>query len=195
MTSYVSSSIRTKLHLPHTLPSFIPSHARGPGRSLKNAVRSNEHTRYLFSGVLFSWIEAPSRSEVSRGICQDHRPLTYKLGTRPSVGCLTVMDRNPFFDTFQDKGTAPRRHATHEAGLPMSTPDGRPPLPPYHLEQVRIPVGGKVPKDSLVTTSQLKTHLGLLKAFRELKDRVTDLEANQDVRNKLPSMAQELGPQ
>ena len=66
--------------------------------------------------------------------------------------------------------------------------------PPYYLG-VSFPVGGKVPNNSFVTAPQLKAHLGLLRAFRELKNRVTDLEANQDVRDKLPSLAQELGPQ
>jgi len=50
-----------------------------------------------------------------------------------------------------------------------------------------------VPKEPFVTISQLKAHLGLLRAFRKLKNRVTDLETNQDVREKLPSLAQELG--
>ena len=99
------------------------------------------------------------------------------------------MDRNLFFSTLLNKGTAPPRYTS------ASTSDNNSAPPPYHLEQVRFPVGGKVPKDTFVTASQLKTHLGLLRAFRELKDRVTDLEANQDVRDKLPSQAQELGPQ
>jgi hypothetical protein len=46
-----------------------------------------------------------------------------------------------------------------------------------------------------VTISQLKAHLRLLRGFKELKNRVTDLEANQDVRNKVPPLAQELEPQ
>ena len=66
---------------------------------------------------------------------------------------------------------------------------------PCKLEQPRIPVGGRVPGDPLVSVSQLKTHLGLLRAFRELRGRVTDLEANKDVRDKLPSLAQQLEPQ
>ena len=56
-------------------------------------------------------------------------------------------------------------------------------------------MGGKIPTHPFVSITQLKAHLGLLRAFRELKSRVTDLEANQDVRNKLPSLAQELEPQ
>ena len=61
--------------------------------------------------------------------------------------------------------------------------------------QPRIPVGGRVPGDSFVSAPQLKTHLGLLRAFRELRGRVTDLKANKDVRDKLPSLAQQLEPQ
>ena len=95
------------------------------------------------------------------------------------------MDKKPFFDTFRNKGTAPPQDTAHEADPSTTTPDDK---------QVRLPIGGKVPKESFVTASQLKTHLGLLRAFRELKDRVIDLEANQDVRDKLPPMAQELGP-
>ena len=67
--------------------------------------------------------------------------------------------------------------------------------PPYYLEQIRIPVGGRIPKKPFVAISQLKAHLGLLRGFRELKNRVTDLQANQGVRDKLPLLARELGPQ
>ena len=91
--------------------------------------------------------------------------------------------------------TPPPRYTTREAGPSTSTSAHQSAPPPYYPEEVCIPVGGKVPNQSFVTTTQLKVHLGLLRAFRELKNRVTDLEANQDVRNKLPSMAQELGPQ
>ena len=96
------------------------------------------------------------------------------------------MDKKPLFDTPRNKGTTPPRDTAHGADPSTTTPDDN---------QVRLPVGGKIPKESFVTVSQLKTHLGLLRAFRELKDRVIDLEANQDVRGRLPPMAQELGPQ
>ena len=105
------------------------------------------------------------------------------------------MDRKRFFDTLLNKGTAPSRDTAN--GVDSSTRasgDGSAP-PPHQLEYVRFPVGGKVPQDPFVTAPQLKTHLGLLKAFRELKDRVTDLEANHDVRDKVPSQAQGLEPQ
>jgi len=93
------------------------------------------------------------------------------------------------------KGTVPPRYTPRGAGSSTGTSDDRSAPPPYHLEEVRFPIGGKVPKDPLVTPSQLKAHLSLLRAFRELKTRVTDLEANQGVRNKLPPLAQELTPQ
>ena len=105
------------------------------------------------------------------------------------------MDKTLFFDALLKKGTVPPRYTANGAGPSASAPDDDSAPPPYHLEQVRLPVGGKVPKDSFVAVTELKTHLGLLRAFRELKDRVTDLEANQDMRDKLPSQAQELGPQ
>jgi len=97
-----------------------------------------------------------------------------------------------FFDTYLN---APPRYTARGAGPSTSTPDDQPAPPPYYLEDVRIPVRGKVPNQSFVTAAQLKAHLGLLRAFRELKNRVTDLEVNQDVRDKLPLLAQELGPQ
>lgn len=117
------------------------------------------------------------------------------MGIRPSDDNLIIMDGKLFFDTFLNKDTAPPQYTVREAGPSTSTSDGHSAPPPYYLEQIRFPVGGKVPEDPLVTAPQLKTHLGLLKAFRELKGRVTDLEANRDVRDKLPPLAQELGPQ
>ena len=105
------------------------------------------------------------------------------------------MNGKRFSDTHLSKGAAPPRYIALDAGPSTSTPDDHSAPPPYYLEQVCLPVGGKIPKGSFVTVHQLKTHLGLLRAFRELKDRVTNLEANQDVRDKLPSLARELGPQ
>lgn len=67
--------------------------------------------------------------------------------------------------------------------------------PPYHLEKFRLPVGGKVPQNLFVSAPQLKVHLGLLRAFRELRDGVTDLETNPDACDKLPSLAKGLEPQ
>jgi len=82
-----------------------------------------------------------------------------------------------------------------DAGPSTSVLGNRSASPPYYLGEIRIPVGRRVPKKPFVSISQLKAHLGLLKAFRELKNRVTDLEANQDVRDKLPSLARMLEPQ
>ena len=105
------------------------------------------------------------------------------------------MSKIPFFDGLQSKETSPPQYTAHDAG-PSKNGSGDSPAPPsYHLEQLRLPVGGRVPKDPFVSVSQLKIHLGLLRAFRELRDRVTNLEANQDARDKLPSLAQELEPQ
>ena len=102
--------------------------------------------------------------------------------------------RLPFDTRLTSKDTAPPQYNTHELGHTSTSDDNSAP-PPYHLEQIQLPVGGMVPKEPFVTVSQLKTHLGLLRAFKELKDRVTDLETHKDVRNKLPPLAQELGPQ
>ena len=98
-----------------------------------------------------------------------------------------------FSDTYLNQDAAPPQYTSHGAGPSTGTSENRSAPPPYHLEEVRFPIGGKVPQDSLVTPSQLKTHLGLLRAFRELKTRVTDLEANLDMRDRLPPLAQELG--
>jgi len=125
--------------------------------------------------------------------------MVYKVGIRlasvlPGIN-LTAMNGKLFLGTYLNKAAAPPRYTPHGTGPSTSTSDDHSSPPPYHLEEVRFPIGGKVPEVSLVTPSQLKTHLGLLRAFRELKARVTDLEANQDVRGKLPQLAQDLGPQ
>ena len=112
--------------------------------------------------------------------------MVYKVAVRRSVAHLTVMDKKSFFDTFRNEGTAPPRDTTNGDDPSTTTPDDN---------QVRLPVGGKIPKESFVTVPQLKTHLGLLRAFGELKDQVVDLGANHDVRDKLPPIAQELEPQ
>ena len=105
------------------------------------------------------------------------------------------MDRKRFFSTLVRRAIAPPQYtATHGADPSTNTSDDHSAPPPYY-EQFSIPVRGKVPKDPFVSISQLKTHLGLLRAAKELKTRVTDLEANQDVRDKLPSLARELGPE
>jgi len=105
------------------------------------------------------------------------------------------MDGKPPLNTYLAGDIAPPQYTAREAGPSASTSANQYAPPPYCLEEVPIPVGGKVPNQSFVTVAQLKAHLGLLRAFRELKNRVTDLEPNQDVRSKLPSLVQELGPE
>jgi len=105
-----------------------------------------------------------------------------------------VMDGKLFSDTNLSKDSAPPRYTIHDSSH-TGAPDDNSAPPPYHLERIRVPIGGVIPKEPFVTVYQLKIHLGLLRAFKELKDRVTDLEAHKDVRNKLPPLAQELGPQ
>lgn len=104
------------------------------------------------------------------------------------------MDGKLFFDTLT-KTAAPLQHREHEAGQFANTLGSQSTLPPRYLERTRFPVGGKTPKGPFATISQLKAHLGLLRAFRELKNRVTDLEANRDAHDKLPLLARELDPQ
>lgn len=105
------------------------------------------------------------------------------------------MDGKLFFDTYVTKTAPPPQHGEHEARPSTSTSGGQFTLPPRYLERIRFPVGGKTPKGPFVTISQLKAHLGLLRAFRELKNRVTDLETNRDTRDKLSLLARELEPQ
>lgn len=119
-----------------------------------------------------------------------YRPFVYKAGFPASVHNLIAMDGR----RFSLKGSAPPRYSTHGAGPSTSSGDNGTP-PPYDLELLRFPVGGKVPIHPFVTPSQLKTHLGLLRAFKELKTRVTDLEASQDLREKVPALARGLGPE
>lgn len=122
---------------------------------------------------------------------RDHAfPCFYKEDVLNVVDNLKVMDRELFPNSSQDVRTTPPQYVAHEVG--PSTNHSAP--PPYHLEQPRLPVGGKVPKDPFMTVPQLKVHLELLGALRKLWDRVADLEANH-ARNKLPSLAQELGSQ
>ena len=106
-----------------------------------------------------------------------------------------VMHGKLFFDTHPAKNARLARYREHGAGPSTSASDDHSSPPPYYLEQFRFPMGGKIPQGPFVTISQLKAHLGLLRAFRELENRVTDLEANRDVRDKLPPLGQKLGSQ
>lgn len=121
--------------------------------------------------------------------------LRLKRGVHTSAGNLILMDDKLSFDTHLIKDTAPPRYGEREADPSTSASGNQSAPPPYSLEQTCPPVGGKVPTEPFVTISQLKAHLGLLRAFKELKNRVTDLEANRDVRDKVPPLARELEPQ
>ena len=87
----------------------------------------------------------------SRKLCWTYQPLVYKVGHPTSVGNLFAMDGKLFFDTYCNEGTGPPRYTSHGAGPSTSTSDNHSAPPPYHLEEVRFPIGGKVPKDPLVT--------------------------------------------
>jgi hypothetical protein len=120
-------------------------------------------------------------------------PCSYKEVFAESLA-TSVLDKNLFSDNLQNKMTAPPQYTDRDEEPSTGTSDGNLAPPPYHLEQLCIPVGGTVPKVPFVSVSQLRVHLGLLRAFRELRNRVTDLEANPEVRAKLPPLAQELEP-
>jgi hypothetical protein len=103
------------------------------------------------------------------------------------------MNRQLFLDTIlQNERTDPPRYAVQDTGPSLGTPDEDSAPPPYHLEQLRLPIGGIIPDGPLVSVSQLKVHLGLLRTPSELQDRVTDPEIDQDTREKFPSLAPEL---
>ena len=94
----------------------------------------------------------------------------------PPSGSFRTMDEN-------SGDAAPPQYTASSTSTPgdCSSP------PSYYPGETPLPVRGDAPNDSFVAAAQFKAHhLGLLRTFRELKDRVTNLEANQDVRNKLP---------
>ena len=175
------------LHNPSTLSRFSPH--SGESDAVMTVPGALSHS--LSRG---GYVKALSKITGQR-LCRTHQRWFIKWDIPTSVGNLAAMNGKQFFDTLLNKGAAPPQYTSHGAGPSTSTSDDHSAPPPYHLEEVRFPIGGKVPKESLVTPSQLKTHLGLLRAFRELKTRVTDLEANQDVRNKLPPLALALRPE
>jgi len=209
----ITATLCTTTHSPYQPLSTSPSeliprvpvlhyissqHVLGPPRT--QGTRTQSGTQAAWLGLFHSLSGGGSVKALSkitgRNLCWTYHPLVYKVGHLTfDVGNLVAMTGKLFSDTSPNKGAALPRYTSHGAGPSTSTSDNHPAPPPYHLEEVRFPIGGKVPKDSLVTPSQLKTHLGLLGAFRELKTRVTDLEANQDVQNKLPPLARDLGPQ
>ena len=61
--------------------------------------------------------------------------------------------------------------------------------PPEYIAQSQFCVGKAVTPVPFITPSQLKIHLGLLKAFRELKLKVQE---NSDVANAFPPLARAL---
>jgi hypothetical protein len=64
--------------------------------------------------------------------------------------------------------------------------------PPEYISQSQFRVGRGVTTAPFVTPSQLKVHLGLLKAFRELRLKVQD---NSDVSDAFPPLAGALDPE
>jgi hypothetical protein len=64
--------------------------------------------------------------------------------------------------------------------------------PPEYISQSQFHVGKAVTSVPFVTPSQLKVHLGLLRAFRELKLKVQE---NPDIANAFPPLAEALDPE
>jgi len=64
--------------------------------------------------------------------------------------------------------------------------------PPEYISQSQFHVGKAVTLTPFVTPSQLKVHLGLLRAFRELKLKVQE---SPDIANTFPPLAGALDPE
>ena len=89
------------------------------------------------------------------------------------------------------KGSSPGQSLLYETASTTETavpPDN----PPEYIPQSQFRVGKAVTLVPFVTPSQLKIHLGLLRAFRELKLKV---QQNPDVANAFPSLAGALDPE
>lgn len=81
----------------------------------------------------------------------------------------------------------PSAGQTHLLETTSTTETAAPPHdPPEYISQSQFHVGKAVTLVPFVTPSQLKIHLGLLRAFRELKLRVQD---NADIANTFPPLA------
>ena len=82
----------------------------------------------------------------------------------------------------------------HQALETASTTDAVvPPYdPPEYISQSQFRVGKSVTTVPFVTPSQLRIHLGLLGAFRELKLKVQE---NPDIDNAFPPLAGALDPE
>lgn len=64
--------------------------------------------------------------------------------------------------------------------------------PPEYIPQSQFHVGRSITAAPFVTPTQLRIHLGLLRAFRELKLKVQE---NSDVANPFPPLAGALNPE
>jgi len=83
------------------------------------------------------------------------------------------------------KGSSPSQSGLLETTSTTATavpPDH----PPEYISQSQFDVGKAVTLVPFVTPSQLKIHLGLLEAFRELKLKVQE---NTDIANAFPPLA------
>ena len=89
------------------------------------------------------------------------------------------------------KGSSPGQSLLYETASTTETavpPDN----PPEYTPQSQFRVGKAVTLVPFVTPSQLKIHLGLLRAFRELKLKV---QQNPDAANTFPPLAGALDPE
>jgi hypothetical protein len=82
---------------------------------------------------------------------------------------------------------------SHLLETASTTETAAPPYdPPEYTPQSQFPVGRAVTTAPFVTPSQIKIHLGLLRAFRELKLKV---QATSDVADAFPPLAGALEPE
>lgn len=89
------------------------------------------------------------------------------------------------------KGSSPSQSHPHET-ISTTETAAPPDNPPEYVSQSQFHVGKAVTSVPFVTPSQLKIHLGLLRAFRELKLKVQE---NPDVDNAFPPLARALDPE
>lgn len=89
------------------------------------------------------------------------------------------------------KGSVPSQPRLLE--MDSTTETAAPPdNPPEYIAQSQFNVGKAVTTAPFVTPSQLKIHLGLLRAFRELKLKIQE---NPGAANTLPPLAGALDPE
>jgi len=113
--------------------------------------------------------------------CAESIARGWKVDVRTSVDNPIAMNGNQFFDIYLARGTALPRPSEREAGPSTSASDNQSASPPYYLGQIRSPVGGMVPREPFAIIPQLKAHLGLLRGFRELKNRVTNFAKGRKI--------------